>query len=60
MSDPRKSFQCTKCGFIINDSVRYHGKETECQVCRKHQELSPVLNELKFTKSNTDTYTYER
>jgi ribosomal protein S27AE len=33
MADPQKNFICSKCGYIINDTERLWGRETECPKC---------------------------
>lgn len=47
MSDPKKNFQCTKCGYVLNDKDRHHGNLTQCPVCR--------LNKAKLTKPKDNT-----
>lgn len=35
MSDPKKWFSCSECGYVINDKAREWGSESPCPNCER-------------------------
>lgn len=52
MSDPKKNFVCSKCGYIINDGQRHAGKHTPCPGCMQNEIERKIENDKKQKNSN--------
>lgn len=45
--DPRKTFVCRRCGYVINDADRPQGKDTPCPGCENRELEKRMANRGK-------------